>query len=570
MPKPAEPLHRRPPLTPAALPRWRSRCVLALLCAGFGALAARALWVQVVRSDFYITQGIKRYGHTFEAAPARGRIVDRNGAELAIDEPVADVWIAPDAFRRATHAQMRALASLLGVPIDTLAAKALGTRQFLYLKRWIAPELAARIERLAVPGVHVAAATRRYYPSGGDAAQLVGFVGADGHGLEGVERTADAALASVGAKRDMIVDRMGRPVQAGDAASAGVPGADVRLSIDRRVQHLAQRAVERAVARTAAAAGCAIVVDAKTGEILALVNAPTFDPNERTAAADDGRLRERVLTDVFEPASTLKPVTVALALSEGVVAPDTRIDTSPGVLDIEGATIHDTGDFGELTVTQIIAKSSNIGMAKIAERLRAQDMWQTFARAGIGARPLAGLPAVARGTLRPARSWKPIERLTMSYGYGLSVSLAQLADVYTAFAGDGSRIPLSLAHAGALAARVRVVPPAVARQIRAMLETDGEEGTARIARLPDYRIGAKTGTARKLCGKRYARGKYRALFVGLAPMSDPRLIVAVMIDEPSRGSYYGGPAAGPAWAEIMDNALHLLGVPPDRPAARHA
>ncbi|KWZ47824.1 penicillin-binding protein [Burkholderia savannae] len=570
MPKPTESL-RPPPPTPGTLPRWRSRCVLALLCAGFGALAARALWVQVVHSDFYIRQGVKRYEHTFAAAPTRGRILDRNGDALAINEPVADVWIAPDALRRATHPQMRALASLLGLPDDALAAKALSARQFLYLKRWIAPELAARVERLDVPGVHVARATRRYYPGGGDVAQLVGFVGANGHGLEGVELAADAALAGVGAKRDYIVDRLGRPVDVGDVESAGTPGADVRLSVDRRVQHLATLAVERTIERTGAAAGCAIVVDAKTGGVLALVNAPTFDPNEPHAAGDgDGRFRNRALTDVFEPASTLKPVTVALALSEGVVTPDTRFDTSPGVLEIDGATIHDTGDFGELSVTQIIAKSSNIGMAKIAERLRAQDMWQTFARAGIGARPLAGLPSVARGTLRPARHWRPIERLTMSYGYGLSMSLAQLADVYTAFAGDGERIALSLTRASAQAERVRVVPPAVARQIRAMLETDGEQGTARVARLPDYRIGAKTGTARKLHAGRYARGKYRALFVGMAPMSDPRLIVAVMIDEPSRGSYYGGPAAGPAWAQIMENALHLLGVPPDRTAPRHA
>ncbi|KVD74126.1 penicillin-binding protein [Burkholderia sp. ABCPW 14] len=558
-------LHRGP----RGLPRWRSRCIHGLLCAGFAALAVRALWVQVVHSDFYIRQGVKRYEHTFEALPARGRILDRNGGVLAIDEPVADVWIEPDAFRRATRAQMHALASLLRLPGDALAAKAISGRQFLYVKRWVEADLAARIEQLAVPGVHLGRATRRYYPGGSDFAQLVGFVGADGHGLEGVELADDAALSGVGAKRDMIVDRMGRPVDVGDIESAGRPGADIRLSIDRRLQYLARLAVEETIARTAAAAGCAIVVDAKTGEILALVNLPSFDPNGRPAAYDD-RFRDRALTDVFEPASTLKPVTVALALSEGVVTPDTRFDTSPGVLQIDGATIHDTGNFGELTVTQIIAKSSNVGMAKIAERLRAQDMWQTFAHAGIGERPLAGMPAIARGTLRPARGWKPIERLTMSYGYGLSMSLAQLADVYTAFAGDGRRIPLSLTHASAPPERVPVVPAAVARQIRAMLETDGAEGTARVARLPDYRIGAKTGTARKLSGKRYARGKYRALFVGMAPMSDPRLIVAVMIDEPSRGSYYGGPAAGPAWAGIMENALHLLGVPPDRSPTRHA
>lgn len=566
MPHPSISFHRHAATKPA-LPKWRSHVVLLLLCIGFASLCVRAFWVQCIRSDFYIRQGRKRYEHAIERAPGRGRVLDRNGAVLAISEPVQDVWIEPADFSRASAAERASIASLLGLAARELADKAASRKQFLYLKRGVAIEPAARVAALGAPGVHLSAAARRYYPGGSDFAQLVGFTGLDGHGLEGVERAEDRTLAGAASRADVIVDRLGRAVENVSAPSPGRPGDDVVLSIDRRIQHVAMVAVQRSITRFAAAAGCAIVLDARTGEILALANAPTFDPN-RQSGAYDARFRNRALSDVFEPGSTIKPVTVALALQQGIVTPDTRFDTSPGVLKLYGSVIHDTSNHGDIPVTQVIAKSSNIGMVKIAGRLAAKDMWQAFRDFGIGERPLANFPAIARGTLRPAARWKPIEQATMAYGYGLSVSLSQLADAYTVFARDGRRRPLSLVRATSPRAGLDVVSPRTAAQIRDMLEAAvAPGGTAGIARLPDYRVGAKTGTARKQSGAGYARGKYHAVFVGMAPMSDPRLIVAVMIDEPSKGSYYGGPVAGPVFGEIMENALHLLGVPPDRPAA---
>ncbi|KVQ34471.1 penicillin-binding protein [Burkholderia cepacia] len=553
----------------SALPAWRSHCVLFLISMCFIALFVRAFWVQCIRSDFYIRQGRKRYEHAVETVTMRGRVLDRNGSILAINEPVQDVWIVPSEFRQATDDERRSIASLLGTPEAELSIKAHSDKKFLYLQRQVGVKPATRIATLSVPGVHMTVGVRRYYPGGSDFAQLVGFIGLDGHGLEGVEMASDGTLTGTPGRRDIIVDRMGRPVENVSPPLPGKPGSDIALSIDRRIQHLAMIAVQRSVTRFAATAGCAIVLDARTGEILALANLPTFDPNLEAAPYDD-RFRNRALSDVFEPGSTIKPVTVALALQEQVVTPDTHFDTSPGVLKIYGSLIHDTSDHGDITVTQVIAKSSNIGMVKIAGKLSPKDMWQMFRSFGIGERPIADFPSAERGTLRPALRWKPIEQATMAYGYGLSVSLSQLADTYTVFAHDGVRQPLSLQRIQSPRGGVSVISPDTAREIRKMLEAAvAPGGTAAIARLPDYRVGAKTGTARKQSGVGYARGKYRAMFVGMAPMSDPRLIVAVMIDEPSRGSYYGGPVAGPVFAEIMENSLHLLGVPPDLPIAKH-
>nr|WP_080416945.1 penicillin-binding protein 2 [Burkholderia ubonensis] len=530
---------------------------------GFLVLAARTLWVQGIHPDFYIREGQKRYEHVFEVKPARGRILDRNGEPLAIGKPAADVWIVPTEFRSASNSEMTRLASMLGLQEGAIASRGNSERKFVFLKRGVEPEVALGVSQLNVPGVYVIGNDRRYYPGGSDFAQLIGWIGADGHGSEGVELADDALLSGSASKRRLIEDRLGRPVDMVGIDAAGAAGADLTLSIDRRIQHAARLAVEHTIDQFAAAAGSAVVVDARTGEMLALVNLPTFDPNVPMSAYD-GRFRNRAIADVFEPGSTVKPITVALALTKGIVTPLTRFDTSPGRFNVFGSVIHDTDNFGNLSVTQIITKSSNIGMAKIAMQLSSQDMWGMFHSFGVGSPPLKALPAVANGTLHPARLWMPIEKLTMAYGYGLSMSLAQLADAYTVFANDGRRIPLSLMRVNTRPAGEPVVSSRVAQQIRAILEADGREGTARVASLPDYRTGGKTGTARKQSGHGYARGKYRAVFVGMAPMSDPRLIVAVMIDEPSRGSYYGARVAGPACAEIMESALHLLGVPPDR------
>ncbi|NTX25622.1 penicillin-binding protein 2 [Burkholderia pyrrocinia] len=532
--------------------------------AAFLILAGRAFYVQCVNSEFFIRQGERRYKHVLERRPSRGRILDRNGAILAINEPVKDLWVAPKEFVHCDSARLAALAKLLAVPEQNLLSMRASQKDFLYLKKRVKNDVGMQISKMQVPGVHETDNSERYYPDGNDFAQLIGLTGADGHGQEGVELAYDAGLMGTSTQRDVIVDRMGHVIQEMDDGKVGTPASDVTLTIDRRIQHIAMQATQAAVTRFRAAAGSAIVVDARTGEILALANVPTLNPNSESGPYDS-RFRNRGLSDVFEPGSTIKPVTVSLALSEGVITPNTLFDTSPGVINAYGRVIHDTSNHGVITTTEIIAKSSNIGMVKIAAKLEAEDMWKNFKAYGVGTKPVSDFTSVARGTLWPAQQWKPIEKATMAYGYGLSLSLAQIADIYTVFAGDGKRRPLSLVRGPSLPPAVSVVSPKVAEQIRSMLEVTVEPGgTATMARLPDYRVGAKTGTARAGASGRYAAGKYHAVFVGMAPLSAPRLIVAVMIDEPSRGSVYGGPVAGPSFSAIMESSLHLLGVRQDK------
>jgi cell division protein FtsI (penicillin-binding protein 3) len=519
--------------------------------------------VQGWNRDFYIAQGQKRYEHTFEQTVNRGRLLDRNGEILAIDQRVFDVWVSPPVLSSIPFSQSEQLSNLLGVSQGDISSRAGSDRQFAYLQKGINSDLAAQVSALNIDGVYLKQASKRYYPNGSDYAQLVGFVGADDHGLEGLERALDTKLSGRGGESSWIVDRRGRPLEAVDTVSDTQPPKDIVVSIDRRLQYITRAALQSGIDRTRAKGGSAIVLDAHTGEILALVSLPTFDPNQPIGHYDS-RLRNQALDDAFEPGSTIKPATVALALQEGVVTPNTTIDTSPGSYTIYGSTIHDTSNFGKISVTQVIAKSSNIGMAHIAQKLSARDMWQMFHALGVGERPLANEISAGSGRLHPASHWHPIERLTMAYGYGLSVTLAQLADIYTVFANDGRRVPLSLQKLARAPQGIAILTSKVAKQIRGMLAEDGLHGTARIAALPDYDIGGKTGTARKQAGRGYAAGKYRALFSGFAPVSNPRLIVAVMIDEPTKGKYYGGPVSGPVFASIMEQSLHLLGVQPDR------
>lgn len=560
--------YHRPAIARArTLPPWRARLVLLLVLAGFGALAARALWVQVVDREFYAYQGRLRFERTVESTPARARVLDRNGAILAISEPVADVWVVPQDFASATPAQLRQVAVALDMPPDEVAARGHGGRRFLYLKRQVARDTALALHSERIPGLNLTETTRRSFPEGSDIANVIGLTNIDGEGLEGIELANEAELRGSAGRRRVIVDRLGRVVEQLGTLAAPQPGRDVTLSIDMRIQRVAMQALGAAMERSAARAASAIVVDTRTGEILALANLPSADPAHPGGQRADG-MRNRAVTDTFEPGSTIKPLTVALALERGRVAPDTRFDTAPGVLEIHGARIRDTRDFGTLDLGQVVAKSSNIGMVRIAQRLSAEEMWQNFRLFGLGEKPLRDYPGVAPGRLRPAPRWKPIEQATMAYGYGLSVSLAQLAQAYAAFGNDGLRPPLTLYAGRAPAPAVRVMSPEVARSVRLMLEASASPGgTARIAMLDGYRIGAKTGTARKQEGNGYAAGKYRATFVGLAPISDPKLVVAVMIDEPTRGSYYGGPAAGPVFAEILRGALRILATPPDRRGA---
>jgi cell division protein FtsI (penicillin-binding protein 3) len=425
--------------------------------------------------------------------------------------------------------------------------------------------VAERVAGLHIPGVFQNREYRRYYPSGEVTAHVLGFTGADDIGQEGVELAFQEGLAGKPGSRRVIKDRLGQTVEDVESIKAARDGHDLALALDARIQNLALRQLRAAVEQHRAKAGGVVVLDVATGELLALANFPTYNPNNRNGLAG-GQLRNRTLTDTFEPGSTLKPFTIALALESGRVRPDTVIQTAPGSLTVGAATIRDGHVENALTVTQVVQKSSNIGAARIALALPAQSMWEMFQSLGFGAPPGLGFPGEASGKLRPYRNWRPIEQATMSYGHGISVSLVQLARAYSVFARDGELAPLSLLRVDLPAAGQRVMASATARAVRAMLELAvSRAGTAPRAQIIGYRVAGKTGTAHKQENGTYAADKYVSSFVGFAPASRPRLVIAVMIDEPSAGGYHGGTVAAPVFAQVMAGALRVLDVPPDGP-----
>ncbi|QGZ64061.1 peptidoglycan D,D-transpeptidase FtsI family protein [Paraburkholderia acidisoli] len=553
---------RHPMLAPR-LPAWRSRFVVFVLFAAFAALAGRAFWVQIGNHDFYVKQGQKRYQRTLELDAMRGRITDRNGALLAVSLATFEVWANPKLLDAAAHAP---LARLLTMPAKELEKRLAGDRSFVLLKRQVDAETAGHIEEMTTGGITLIADSKRYYPEGESAAHVVGFTDVEDAGQEGVELAANARLRGTPGQREVIRDRLGRVISETSAPVQPRNGDTVQLTIDRRVQQLAYTQLKAAVAKHRAEAGSVVVLDAHNGEILALANWPSFDPNDR-ARLTGKQLRNRAVIDTFEPGSTIKPVVVSLAMDLRRVNANSVIDTSPGTYRIGPATIHDTSNHGRMTVAEAIQKSSNIALAKLALNLPARTIWDKYQEYGLGQRPGVTFPGVAAGRVRPWARWRPIEQATMAYGYGLSASLLQMAQIYTAYAGDGTLHPATLMHDAATVPALaphRVTTPATAAALRNMLEMATREGgTGRAANVEGYRVGGKTGTARKQVGAGYAKNRYRALFVGMAPMSAPRVIVAVMIDDPAGGSFYGGTVAGPVFAGVTAGALQLLGVPPD-------
>jgi cell division protein FtsI (penicillin-binding protein 3) len=550
------------PLLSRILPAWRARLVLILLLGGFVALIGRSLYLQSFRNDFLQQKGESRYARVIEVSATRGRVSDRNGDVLAISTPVKSIWAIPE-DAKLSPAQARHLAALLDMDVRDLNRKLTTDSDFVYIKRQIAPDVAERVAALNLPGIQQQREYRRYYPAGDIAAHVLGFTGAEDAGQEGIELAYDNVLAGRPGSRRVIKDRRGQIVE--DVASIKAPqdGKDLTLSLDGKIQYLAYSSLKQAVAEHKAKAGGIVVLDAKTGEILALANLPTYNPNNRFGLVG-AQLRNRALTDTFEPGSTLKPFTAALALEKGKVRFDTLIQTAPGHLTIGSATIHDAHVHGMLTVAQVIQKSSNVGAAKIALSLPAEDMWQMFDALGFGNPLHFGFPGEVGGRLRPVKSWKPIEQATMAYGHGISVTLMQMARAYMVFARDGDLLPLTLTRLDAPPLVGKTVFSAqTAHEVRAMLEMAVQAGgTAPKAQIPGYRVAGKTGTAHKLESGSYAQ-KYVASFVGFAPATDPRLVVAVMIDEPSGAVYYGGDVAAPAFAQVMAGSLRALGVPPD-------
>lgn len=550
------------PVLKLALPGWRSSFVLALILLGMATLIGRAFWLQAVRTDFLQGKGDSRYRRDIEISASRGRIVDRHGDVLAVSTPMKSIWAIPSAIQL-EPASKGLLAKLIELDIKELDRKLGSDKDFVFLKRQLPPEAADQVAKLKLAGIQQDKEYRRYYPAGEMVAHMVGFTGVDDKGLEGVELALQNDLVGRAGSRTVIRDRRGNVVE--DIGSIKPPqdGKDIILALDNKIQYLAYSQLKISVAENKAKAGSIVVLDARTGEVLALANWPTYNPNNRSSLSG-AQLRNRAVTDTFEPGSTLKPFTAALALEKGKFRYDTPINCAPGKLTIGTATISDAHPHGVLTVAQVIQKSSNVGAAKIAATLPARDMWGMFDAVGFGKPPKLGFPGEVGGRLRPWKNWLPIEQATMAYGHGISVSLLQLARAYTVFARDGEVLPISLARTDVpVVAGTPVFSAQTAKEVRMMLELAVQDGgTAPKAQIPGYRVAGKTGTAHKLEGGAYAN-KYVASFVGFAPVSDPRLVVAVMIDEPSAGRHYGGDVAAPVFSTVMSGALRSLGVLPD-------
>lgn len=543
---------------------WRSHIVLFFLFFIFVCLLVRALWLQVLSTDFLQKQGESRYARTLEMPATRGKITDRNGIVLASSIPVRAIWAVPEDVLSQPKEKISKLARLLGMSEKKLYARLDSDRAFVYLKRQVEMDIANKILKLGIKGIQTRKEYKRYYPEGEVMSHIVGFTNIEDVGQEGMELASQKVLSGVTGSRRVIKDRLGNIVEDLRAIKEPKDGGDLVLSIDSSIQYIAYKQLKEAVTLHKAKAGAAVVLDIQNGEVLAIANLPSYNPNDR-AQLRGIRLRNRALTDTYEPGSTLKPFTVALALEKGYVTPATKIQTAPGKMVIGNATIGDSHPLGLLSISEIIEKSSNVGTAKLALEMKPKEMWEMFTSLGFGQQPEFGFPGTTAGRVRPYKSWYPVEQATMSYGHGISVSLMQVARSYMIFARNGDMIPLSLAKVDEPEKIFgqQVISEKTAKSVRNMLElAAGPRGTAPRAQVPGYRVAGKTGTTHKLEKGKYVN-KYVASFVGFAPVSNPRIIVAVMIDEPSNGQHYGGVVAAPVFSKIVANTLRSMNITPD-------
>ena len=554
------------PLLASPTPVWRSKLIVAAIALGFAGLAARAAYIQVVANDFFQKQGEVRFARTLTLPANRGRVLDRNGLILASSIPAPSIWAIPEDVER-DRDQLQKLAKLLEMPLADLDKRlADEDKTFVWLKRQVDESVGKEIAALGLKGIYQRMEYRREYPEGEALAHVVGFTNVEDIGQEGIELAFNKELAGRNGSRRVIKDRMGRVVEAVGETVPPADGHDLQLSVDSKVQYFAYQKLRDAVQLHKARAGSVVVLDAVTGEVLALANYPSYSPAKRRNLTGE-QLRNRALTDTFEPGSVMKPFTVGLGLETGRLTPQTLIDTGNGRYTITGSTISDSHANGVLTVEGVIQKSSNIGTAKIAMQMPAREMWELFSNAGFGQKPQISFPGAVSGKLRPHKTWRPIEQATMSYGYGLSASLFQMARSYTVFSHDGQIIPATMLKSSEPAVGVQVLSARTAGQVRKMLQmAAGPGGTGQKAQTIGYSVGGKSGTAYKQIGKGYGTAKnrkYRGWFVGMAPIEKPRIIVAVMLDEPSAGQYYGGVVAAPVFSEVVQQTLRMMGVQPD-------
>lgn len=545
-------------------PRKRLMVVGGVLAACCGVLVARAAHLQVISEEFYQQQGDARFLREVPIATSRGMITDRNGEPLAVSSPVESIWANPKELL--VHPdRLPELASALQIPLDVLTRRVSerADKEFVYLRRHLNPDVAEEITALGIPGVYSQREFRRFYPHGEVLAHVLGFTNIDDRGQEGLELAFNEWLTGKEGSQRVIRDRRGRIVENVDLVEAAEPGKDLVLSIDRRIQYLAYRELKAALIETGATSGSVVVLDVPTGEVLAMVNQPSYNPNSRVGADAESR-RNRSVTDVVEPGSVMKTLTLAAGLEAGKFTPESLIPTAPGYMGLPGGyTVRDFRNYGTLTLAGILTKSSNVGAIKVSNELSADHQYDMYHRFGLGQRSGSGFPGELAGVLPPANRWGPTEKATISYGYGLSVTPLQLARAYAAIGNDGRLMTPTFVKGGAGEGE-QVIDPAIARQLMEMLETvTGPEGTARRAAVTGYRVAGKTGTSRKADGGGYAAKRYAAVFVGLVPATNPRFAMAVVIHEPQGLEFGGGAVSAPVFHRVMDGALRLMDVPPD-------
>ena len=551
------------PLLTSRAPVWRSKLIVAAIALGFGVLAVRAVHIQVIENDFFQQKGAVRFARTLDLPANRGRVLDRNGLILASSVPAPSIWAVPEDVERDPD-RLKQLARLLQLPMTELDKRlADEDKGFVWLKRQVDLSVAKEVMALGIKGIHQREEYKRQYPEGEAASHVVGFTNVEDIGQEGIELAFNKELAGRAGSRRVIKDGRGRVVEAVGEQVSPVDGRDLQLSIDSKVQFFAYQKLRDAVLLHKAKAGSVVVLDVQSGEVLALANYPSYSPASRQNMSGE-QLRNRALTDTFEPGSTMKPFVIGLALDKGLVTPTTMIQTAPGRFNIGNATISDAHPHAMLSVNEVIQKSSNVGTVKIAMQMQPREMWTMFSQVGLGQKPQLPFPGAVSGKLRAYKTWKPIEQATMSYGYGLSTSLFQLAHAYSVFGRDGELVPVTMLKTTQPAVGVRVMETGHANAVLNMLHmVTGPGGTAPKAQTMGYSVGGKTGTAHKVEGRGYADKKYRGFFVGLAPIDKPRIVVAVMIDEPTGGRYFGGDVAAPVFSETVQQTLRLLGIQPD-------
>ena len=550
---------------------WRSSFLLAFIMLSMVILALWAIRLQLIENDFLQGKGEARYSRLLEIAAPRGKIYDRNGVVLAANVPARAIWIVPEEVQAAkpSATQLASLSKLLDMSVSDIEKRiARDSKQFVYLRRQVSPEVADQIKALGIKGVNSQKEVKRDYPQGELFAHLTGFTNIEGKGQEAMELVKEDSIQGEAGTRKVLRDRLGNVLEDEGVVKQAEPGQDVTLSLDARVQYIVFNALRDVVEVQHAKSASAMVIDTQTGEVLALANYPTYDPNNRSGLTGDF-LRNRAFTDVFEPGSTFKPFAISLALDEKLITPSTIIDAQGGRMTIGSSTIGDSHPNGALTVEQVIQKSSNIGTSKIALKLDRCDMWGMFDKVGFTkAYKDIEFPGVVNGIVRPCKNWQPIEQATMSYGHGIAVSLLQLTHAYTVFARDGELVPLTLLKRADSkpVEGIRIFSAQTAIAMRGMMEKVTEPGgTALKAQVIGYRVAGKTGTAYKVEGNGYNKSKYVASFAGLAPVSKPRIVVAVMVDEPPRGNHFGGQIAAPAFSQIVSETLRTLSIAPDAP-----